>query len=158
MSGQISDAYKRHKEDRAAAVAAATAAAPAAAPATPPVTPAGKGAEGTEGAAAADTTAAAAAATAQGEGDSGGATPAVSTAAAAAAAAGELKFAAIVDPPRSGVHAKCLRSIRSTKAIKRLVRWAYFCWYAFTGHHNGGATKMKSSKSSLDTCAGCASM
>ncbi|CAN0114149.1 unnamed protein product, partial [Ectocarpus fasciculatus] len=33
----------------------------------------------------------------------------------------ELKFAAIVDPPRSGVHAKCLRSIRSTKAIKRLV-------------------------------------
>lgn len=34
----------------------------------------------------------------------------------------ELKFAAVVDPPRSGVHAKCLRSIRATKAIKRLVR------------------------------------
>ncbi|CBJ25817.1 conserved unknown protein [Ectocarpus siliculosus] len=41
--------------------------------------------------------------------------------AAAPAATGELKFAAIVDPPRSGVHAKCLRSIRGTKAIKRLV-------------------------------------
>ncbi|CAN0447652.1 unnamed protein product, partial [Ectocarpus sp. 8 AP-2014] len=41
--------------------------------------------------------------------------------AAAPAATRELKFAAIVDPPRSGVHAKCLRSIRGTKAIKRLV-------------------------------------
>ncbi|CAN0028523.1 unnamed protein product [Scytosiphon promiscuus] len=40
---------------------------------------------------------------------------------AAPAAPAELKFAAVVDPPRSGVHAKCLRSIRGTKAIKRLV-------------------------------------
>lgn len=47
---------------------------------------------------------------------------AASPAAAAAAATRELKFAAIVDPPRSGVHAKCLRSIRATTAIKRLVR------------------------------------
>ena len=34
----------------------------------------------------------------------------------------ELKFAAVLDPPRSGVHAKCLRSLRGTKAIKKLVR------------------------------------
>ncbi|CAM9603714.1 unnamed protein product [Ascophyllum nodosum] len=33
----------------------------------------------------------------------------------------EIKFAAVLDPPRSGVHAKCLRALRGTKAIKRLV-------------------------------------
>lgn len=62
------------------------------------------------------------AAAAEGSGgakEAAGATAAVST--TFVASADELKFAAVVDPPRSGVHAKCLRSIRSTKAIKRLV-------------------------------------
>ena len=103
VSGQISDAFKRHKEDRAAAAAAAAAAETTAAAAVATAQGAGE-------------------ATAQGAGEAGGAAPAVST---ARAAPSELKFAAVVDPPRSGVHAKCLRSIRSTKAIKRLVREMY---------------------------------
>lgn len=92
VGGQIADACKQHKEARAAAAAAAEAA-----------TAEAKG-EAKEAAVA---------------GAGAAAAPASTT---AAASDDELKFAAVVDPPRSGVHAKCLRSIRSTEEIKRLVR------------------------------------
>lgn len=110
VGGQIANACKQHEQARAAAAAKVA-------------TPAAEGTQnmGEAGAAATATTVAA---TTEGAQDAAAAaaaaTAAVST--TVAASSGELKFAAVVDPPRSGVHAKCLRSIRSTKAIKRLVR------------------------------------
>lgn len=106
VGGQIADACKKHKEARAAAAAEATLATAAAAE---------------KGTGHVGETAAAETPTAEGAGEArqaAAAPAAVST----VPPADELKFAAVVDPPRSGVHAKCLRSIRSTKAIKRLVR------------------------------------
>eukprot|EP00752_Nemacystus_decipiens_P009987 g8906.t1 len=109
VGGQIADACKQHNVARAATAAATTPAAE-----MPQETVAGE--------AAASATSAAVAAITEGAGEAKAAvaaTTAVST--TVAGSADELKFAAIVDPPRSGVHAKCLRSIRSTKEIKKLV-------------------------------------
>ncbi|CAM9264220.1 unnamed protein product [Pylaiella littoralis] len=94
VGGQISDAFVQHEKALSAAAAAGAATTAAATTAT------AEGAEGTTGK---------------------GPSTAAAAAAAAAVVVDELKFAAVVDPPRSGVHAKCLRSIRATKAIKRLV-------------------------------------
>eukprot|EP00903_Cladosiphon_okamuranus_P014193 g13187.t1 len=114
VGGQIADACKQHKEALAAA-AAATAAA---------TTPPSASAEVTvkvEETAAAEASAVAASTDGVGEAKEAVAAAASTTATTAVSSADELKFAAVVDPPRSGVHHKCLRAIRSTKAIKRLV-------------------------------------
>lgn len=85
-------------------------------------------------AAAAEDTSATAATTATTDGAEGAKEKGSST----AVVADELKFAAVVDPPRSGVHTKCLRSIRATKAIKRLVRvcvtWSHVCVFQSRWH------------------------